>query len=220
MATDYTKLITSQHSDKPKFVAMVGLITGIVGDVSDSIQGMTNDFDLDQAVGPQLDAVGLWVGTNRQVLIPIANAWFSFDIDGLGWDEANWQGPYDPTEGITSLDDGTFRAVIKAKIAANYWDGTNESLQQIAADTFVAENIKILVTDDLNMTMDDLYLTGAGLTAVLQALFKRGIFPPKPVGVRVNGYFMNSNPSSPFFGLDTDTADVAGLDVGAWSVSL
>ena len=79
----------------------------------------------------QLDAIGLWVGITRQVQTPITGVYFSLDTAGLGFDQGNWQGPYDPSYGITSLDDTTFRAAIRIKIGINTWDGTLPSYQAI-----------------------------------------------------------------------------------------
>lgn len=219
MAIDYTTLITSQHADKTKFMTLVGVLTGAIGQITDQALALTAAFDLDLAIGVQLDAVGLWVGLSRQLLTPAPNVWFSFDTDGLAWDQANWQGPFDATEGVTSMDDDTYRAMLKAKIAANYWDGTNESLLLMAATALQSEGVSITVDDDLNMSVDNIYVIGTGLTALLQAMLKRGIFPPKPAGVQLNGYFASSFPGAPLFALDASSSFAGGLDIGAWSVS-
>ncbi|MGC7970039.1 DUF2612 domain-containing protein, partial [Salmonella enterica] len=67
------------------------------------------DFDLDQAIGVQLDAVGEWVGISRNITVPLAGVYFSFDIAGLGFDQGVWKGPFDPDTGLTTLDDDTYR---------------------------------------------------------------------------------------------------------------
>ncbi|WP_261412950.1 DUF2612 domain-containing protein [Serratia quinivorans] len=35
------------------------------------------------------------------------------------------------TGGFTELDDDTYRTIIRAKIAANHWDGTTETLSDV-----------------------------------------------------------------------------------------
>jgi hypothetical protein len=81
-------------------------------------------FDLDQAAGDQLDIIGLWVGVGRRVKTPPIGVYFSLDIVSVGFDQGVWQGPFDPSMGITLLDDDTYRLLIRAKIGANHWDGT------------------------------------------------------------------------------------------------
>ncbi|MGV8597866.1 DUF2612 domain-containing protein, partial [Pseudomonas aeruginosa] len=60
--TKYQKIITSYHKHKPKFYDHISLITQPLIDVQNATAKLIDDFDLDTAVGKQLDAVGLWVG--------------------------------------------------------------------------------------------------------------------------------------------------------------
>ena len=122
--TDYTDLVTSEHSDKPRFMATLSAVAQCFVDLQNGLIDIPDEFDLDNAVGVQLDAVGLWVGISRKVNTPLAGVYFSFDTAGLGFDQGVWQGPFDPTTGVTSLDDDTYRLLLRAKIGANHWDGT------------------------------------------------------------------------------------------------
>src|SRR5690348_17170401 len=105
--SDYTGLITSEHADKPKFMAMVAAVAQCAVDQMTLLQSMPTAFDLDAAVGVQLDAVGIWVGLNRNIAVPIDNVYFSWDTAGVGWDQGVWKQPGDPDNGITRMDDGT-----------------------------------------------------------------------------------------------------------------
>lgn len=136
-ASDYTALITTEHAGKPKFAAMAAAVAQCFADQINLLQSIPAAFDLDTAIGVQLDAVGLWAGIRRQVRTPL-NVYFSFDTAGLGFDQGNWQGPFDPSTGLTSLDDETFRTLIRAKIAANSWDGTVPSAASAYANLFGA----------------------------------------------------------------------------------
>lgn len=122
--SDYTGLVTSEHADKPKFIATLSALAQCFVDLQNLTLGIPDQFDLDRAVGVQLDAVGLWVGITRNVNAPLAGVYFSLDADGLGFDQGVWKGPFDPDSGVVSLDDDTFRLLIRAKIGANHWDGT------------------------------------------------------------------------------------------------
>ncbi|OON35644.1 hypothetical protein BTJ39_22205, partial [Izhakiella australiensis] len=92
----YTDLITNYHAGKPKFVAHVDLSTRALTDTSETLNALLAAFDIDTAVGTQLDILGEWIGRSRIVSQPISGIYFSFDTDGLGWDQGVWQGPYDP----------------------------------------------------------------------------------------------------------------------------
>lgn len=216
MAQDYSLLIASQHRDKPKFMAMVAATAGELGRLADSTASLGATFDIDLAVGAQLDDIGLWVGQSRSVTIPIPNAFFSWDTVGLGWDQGSWKGPYEATEGITQLDDDTYRAVLKAKIGANYWNGTVQLLNQIAQTAFASMGVNCYVLDNQDMSIT-IYILGTP-TAVLLELIKRGVTPPKPAGVRVAGYILGSVSGAPFFALDAVTGPLtAGLDFGSFT---
>lgn len=215
MATDYTKLITSQHRNKPRFAAMVNLLAGSFGAVADSMLGLVPAFDVDTAVGVQLDVIGLWVGISRRQTIPIPNVFFTWDDAGLGWNYASWKGPFEPSQGVTVLDDETYRAVLKAKIGSNYWNGSNQDLTEIGETALSEFDIQCFTIDNMDMSIT-IYILGAP-TAVLIEMIKRGVVPPKPAGVRVTGYILASTPGAPFFALSVSTTtEVAGLDFGSF----
>ncbi len=57
----YTELITNYHATKPKFLAHVILMTRPLIDVAAATRGLITAFDIDSAVGVQLDILGLWM---------------------------------------------------------------------------------------------------------------------------------------------------------------
>ncbi|EDW0328230.1 DUF2612 domain-containing protein, partial [Salmonella enterica subsp. enterica] len=80
--------------------------------------------------------------------------YFSWDTDGLGYDQGVWQGPYDPDSGYTSLSDETYRIVLKTKIAINNWDGRNDSLPPILDAALDGSGLKMQIVDNQDMTID------------------------------------------------------------------
>ena len=215
MATDYTQIITSQHRNKPRFSAMVSLLAGAFGQVSDSLLGLVEAFNIDTAIGNQLDIIGLWVGISRRQSVPIPNVFFTWDDEDLGWNFASWKGPFEPSEGVTVLDDATYRAVLKAKIGSNYWNGSNTDLVEIGGTALSEFDIQCFTIDNMDMSIT-IYILGAP-TAVIIEMIKRGVVPPKPAGVRVTGYILASSPGAPFFALSVSTTtEVAGLDFGSF----
>jgi len=49
--TDYTSLITSEHANKPNFVAVVNALANSVAAITAVAQSLSTDFDLDAATG-------------------------------------------------------------------------------------------------------------------------------------------------------------------------
>jgi hypothetical protein len=215
-ATDYTALITSEHSSKPRFSAMVAAVAQCFVDQQNLVNSISNSFDLDQAIGAQLDIIGLWVGISRQVKTPL-NVYFSFDTAGLGFDQGNWQGPFDPSTGLVSLDDGTYRTLLRAKIAANSWDGTVPAAASAYANLFAGSGSQIFIQDNQDMTMT-VGVSGAIPSALLRALFSGGYLPLKPEGVHAN-YVVPSVNNTALFGMDVSNQYIQGFDSGSWAVA-
>ncbi|MGH8786840.1 MAG: DUF2612 domain-containing protein [Cupriavidus necator] len=216
--TDYTGLITSEHNQRPKFMAVVAALAQPMVDLMTLLSGMPDRFDLDQAVGVQQDDVGRWVGISRRVATPLTGVYFSFDTPGVGFDQGSWKGPFDPDTGLTLLDDDTYRLVLRAKIGANHWDGTLESSAAILNAIFNGDTY-VFIQDNQDMSMT-IGVAGKVPSAVFLALLEGGYIPLKPEGVRVNFVIVTSVDGAPIFGFDVENQFVAGLDVGAWGTPL
>lgn len=186
--SQYTSLITSQHADKPNFMAMVAAVCGAAVDQQNFLLSMPDAFDLDNAVGPQLDTVGEWVGISRDVNVPITNVYFSWDVSGVGWDQGIWMGPGDPTTGVTQLDDGTYLQIIQAKIGANNWQGSLGTVIPLLNAIFGDSDTYCKITDNSNLTYT-LHVLGPQPSALFQALLTGGYIPLKPTGVDVTYSF-------------------------------
>lgn len=215
--TKYQKLITSYHKHKPKFYDHISLITQPLIDVQNATAKLIDDFDLDKAVGVQLDAVGLWVGIGRKIATPITGVYFSLDDEELGFDAGLWRGRFD-AGGFTELDDDTYRTIIRAKIAANHWDGTTETLSDVYQIIFPDGKTKIFAVDNFDMTMS-VYITGERITPVMKAVIELGYLDIKPSTVRIKNYTITTE-SGPLFGFDIDNEFISGFDTGAWGTLL
>ncbi|KVU22324.1 hypothetical protein WK65_18495 [Burkholderia ubonensis] len=215
---DYTALITSEHRDKPRFAATVAAVVQPLVDQMNLLASMPGKFDLDVAVGDQLDTVGLWVGVSRRIRTPLTGIYFSFDIAGLGFDQGIWKGPFDPDTGLTVLDDDTYRLVIRAKIGANHWDGTLDQSAAILNSIFGADT-HVFIEDHQDMSMT-IGISGKVPSAVFLALLAGGYIPLKPEGVRVNYTIVTTVDGAPLFGFDMNNQFVAGFDAGAWGRTL
>lgn len=129
--TPYLNLLTSEHNQKPNFVATVSAQLQPIADILQTLGGMTQAFDLDTAVFPQLDVDGQWIGASRVLGIPLVGVYFSWGTTGLGWGQGTWQGPFAPVDGLVVLGDDDYRNYLKATILANVWDGSIPELYTI-----------------------------------------------------------------------------------------
>lgn len=178
--TQYTDLVTSEHADKPNFLATLAAILQPLVDGINVVGSMPGKFDADVAVGQQLDFTGQWVGISRNLRLPIAGVYFSFDIVGLGFDEGVWFSSQDPAEGVISLDDGTYRQMIYAKIAANVWDGSLGDANQRLADIFGMGVVTIEDNFDMTQTIT---VTGSPISVLFEELVEQGYIQIRPAAV-------------------------------------
>ena len=81
---DYVALVTSEHR-RPRFLALVAACVEPYADAQEALAELPTAFDVDTAVGVQLDAVGLWVGVTRYLHTPLEDVYFSWDLEGVGW---------------------------------------------------------------------------------------------------------------------------------------
>jgi hypothetical protein len=152
----YLSLITSEYqTNSPKMLAFLRVLLQYVDDVSQCIATFNKAFDVDFAVGVQLDVVGSIVGAARRV-------------------------GFQPSGGVSPvLDDDTYRIFIKARIALNQWDGNIDSLQPIWQTLF--QGGTIIIVDGQDMTAE-IILTGA-FSSILQDLIENGYIVPQSQAV-------------------------------------
>lgn len=148
----YLNLVTSEYRNSPKFLAFLQVLLKKFDDISICLVSMDMAFDVDNAVGPQLDNVGAIVGANRTV-------------------------GFQPTGGASPvLNDTDYRLLIKATAGANSWDGTIDGLQSIWQTLFPGGTITI--GDNQNMTAT-IFLTGT-FSQMQQDLIVNGYIVPRP----------------------------------------
>lgn len=180
--TDYTNLITSEHSDKPNFLAVLAATLQPFVDGQNQMNLVPSLIDVDVAVGDQLDKIGQWAGLSRALRVPITGVFFAFDTPGLGFDQGVWASSLTPTETVIQLDDGTYRLMLKAKIAANTWDGSlgdaNAKLQAI----FGAAAVQLRDNMDMSETF---IISGTPPSVLFRQLVIQKYLDFKPAGVNV-----------------------------------
>lgn len=209
---EYTNLITSEHNTRPKFMAMVAATVQPKVDTQNVLDTFPDLFDVNIAVGDQLDILGLWVGVNRNISIPLVGVFFTWGTAGLGWGQGTWFSPFDNIAGLVQLPDDSYRILILATIASNQWDGTIPGAYQILSLLQELTGMQILIQDNQDMSMSIIVLA-TNISAVMSALLHNGFIAMRPAGVRIAGYFQAV---IPVFGWGENTSNIQGWGTGNW----
>lgn len=212
----YVNLLIIQYHNQPKAQATIQLMaetllaSGVMFDVQ-------NGYDVNTAVGVQLDVIGKYVGVDRNYEAPDLTGFYSTIIydqvasppTQLGMtnyanfvSEAGKVLQYtDLIGGNAKLSDDNFRILIKLAIITN---NSNFSHQSIDANLFEIFGDTLRASSLGNMVM--FYFTTSALSAIMLAAFQKGLLP-KPMGVRIGGIieqtedyfgFNSYNGGSPF----------------------
>lgn len=210
---DYLNLITSAWQKKPNYTAMISADVSVQVQVQNLLASMIPIFDLSTPpVGNQLDIIGQWVGISRNIPVPVEGVYFSWDTTSdQGWNFGTWQPSTLPVN-ITSLPDDAYLSLIRAKIAANQWDGTTNGAYIIWDSVF--PQFTILIQDNLNMSFA-LALIGGTVDSLTLALLTQGLLPLRPEGVQITEYFVAVD-TNPAFAWDIENDNLAGWGTGSW----
>ena len=133
----------------------------------------------------------------------------------MGWDFGVWQDASQPSD-ITTLPDDVYRTFIKAKIAANRWDGSLQNMYEVWDSVFT--DITIFIQDNQDMSYN-IGFVGRPVDALTLALIQQGYLPLKPEGVRVNVIYSPID-DNPLFAWDIESEVMKGWDEGAWAREL
>jgi Protein of unknown function (DUF2612) len=151
-------------------------------DLTNCLSFLSGQYDLDVAQGVQLDDLGQLIGQSRTV-------------------------GFQPTGSVSpTLDDDTYRILLKARVAINSWDGRLVSLYGIWKGLFPGGSL--VINDNQNMTAT--IIVSGTFTSIIVDLITNGYIVPRPEGVE----YTYATSDLPIFGTDLDNAFVAGVDLG------
>ena len=192
----YANLLIIQYNGKPNATALITLMVdelianGILLDVRDG-------YNLDTAVGTQLDVLGKYIGVNRNFQADDLTNMFSLETytesdptleDRWGFvTYANYasvleNGVVNYQSVLTQnfqLNDDDYRTLLKLKIIQNYSNGSHQQIDD-AMFEFFGNQVTVAQTGTMQMT----YTVPFQLSAVLNAAITLGILP-KPMGVQL-----------------------------------
>jgi len=204
----YTNLLIIQYNNKPNARATISLFietllaNGILIDIRDA-------YNVDTAVGIQLDVLGLYVGVNRFFTTnepkdyyaftdyvevdPDAEEKFGF-TDYANFDDYQYNGTmnYNSILSVENrLSDDDFRVIIKLKILQNNINHSHKSIDDGMFNYFGTD-----VRPDSPGDMHMYYFLSENMTAIILASITKSILP-RPIGV---GISLIENVSGKFFG--------------------
>jgi hypothetical protein len=202
--SDYTSLVTSEHQ-KPNFLATITALVGPFVDQQNFIADVPGRFDLDSAIGVQLDTVGAWAGISRYIPNAIPLAYFGFDVtangqvfgeEGQGAIGARFYDEGEPVASSSVLADPEYRFLIRAKIAKNNTKGTNDDF--LASLSFLfssgsSTTVPVILDDPGTMHIG--IAVGRPVTYLEKLLINEVDILPRPAGVQLDyrSWFQNGN---------------------------
>lgn len=179
----YRKLLTSEYRHSPKLTSWLLWLLNEGTTYTNFIQMFVKAFDLDVAVGDQLDTIGRLVGAKRLL-------------------------EFIPSGGESPLlDDETYRFLIKATIIKNTWKGKLEDLYS-AWRVLYPESKLFQIQDLQDMTFN--VIIAGDFSSLQKELISKGYIIPKPEGVRINLMTITDTSGYPLFSYDLDTLYYSG----------
>lgn len=199
----YADLLIVQYNNQPKAKGTIELISGEF--YSDAIFYQVQDaFDIDSAVGAQLDIIGKYAGIDRNFLGQVFpdDTYFQFtDYDTTLTGTEKGFSDYDNYNSLSGyflnyndivsitlkLNDDDFRTLIKLKILINTSDSSQKSIDDDLFLLFGNEIFASFGNMDVTYFVTSQYLQIASIAGQKGAL-------PKPMGVRLSAIIEADNP--------------------------
>lgn len=122
MDSYYSNLLILQYHDKPKAKATIEAVVSLLPD--DLIQEVTNGFDIETAVGKQLDILGEYIGVDRH---------------------------YTEDDEIKVLSDEDYRIILKLKAICNTSNLSHKSLDESLYE-FFSNTVRMDSAGNMEMT--------------------------------------------------------------------
>ena len=222
----YLAKIPPLHAGKPKFMAELAAVLQPFVDAQAFLQALPTYFDLDYAIGAQLDVCGQWIGRSRNIPVPLTDCFFTLGDPLRGLGKGVWINNDNPGVTYATLTDEPYRRMLRAKALANEWDGTVDDAQR-AFDAFLppAQGSTSFVDDygfamqggELGQRIMTVGVSGQIPSVVDLEILNQNLIGLKPATVEMR-FGVTSINGAPVFGLGADGNYVGGLGRGALAV--
>jgi len=206
----YVDLLLFQYNQRPKARATIDLL--VRNALCDLVPLYVQDaFDINTAVGPQLDILGEYIGFSRQVPIQIPQPYFQLDdyvfplIEPVGFIDYTDETINDDSvfylyifqnTSFSTLTDEQYRFMLRLKAVLNLNPHTLKSIND-AMDAFFGSTVAPFDQFDMSMS----YIL-QGLPPYLLTLAVDLDLLPRPMAVRISGVFLIENVNRLFFYAD------------------
>lgn len=182
----YLDLVTSEHSTKPKYMAWLSVLLTPLIDAIKLNEDVKKAFDLNTAIGAQLNIIGKWLEQPRQV-------------------------GFQPTDGSSSiLSDNYYRTVLKAKVVKNQWKGTISNFYSFWNVLFKGQPLQIYLVDNQDMEPVAI-IWSSSVDQMMQDLIANNYIVPKPAGLGLTVRRIDADTTFGFFG-----TEFTGFDTGTF----
>lgn len=182
----YLDLVTSEHSTKPKYMAWLSVLLTPLIDAIKLNEDVKKAFDLNTAIGAQLNIIGKWLEQPRQV-------------------------DFQPTDGSSSvLNDNYYRTVLKAKVVKNQWKGTISNFYSFWNVLFKGQPLQIYLVDNQDMEPVAI-IWSSSVDQMMQDLMANNYIVPKPAGLGLTVRRIDSDTIFGFLGTEFN-----GFDTGTF----
>ena len=192
----YANLLIIQYRNQPKAKATIqAIVKAFIAD--NIILNIRDAFNIDTAVGVQLDTLGKYIGVNRYYKIidyPLAFGFSSYledeptdqtgfaDVSDFLTKDGTFLSASESVSKNAILNDDDYRILLKLKITQNY---SNFSMKDINDSLYRFFEKQIYVIDNYDMTMTYYFDSAQSrLKVVIEAAIYKGVIP-KPMGVKL-----------------------------------
>ena len=157
----YINLLIKQYHNKSKAKGTIETLTeSECLSYNNIISKLNSSFNIETATGKQLDLIGKIIGRSRI-------------FEGIEFEE---------TDTPNSLDDETYRTLLKMQIINNFM---SKSIESITEATFNFLGDKVIFINNTNMTINYILIGNAESNLIKVVAFDKSILPA-PAGVEVN----------------------------------
>ena len=191
----YVNLLIIQYRTLPKASAHIAaLIKQLM--IYDLMIQVRDGYDLDTAVGVQLDILGKYLGNDRIITgvsftrdyfgMVIYGATAPFDHEpfieyGDTIPDVQYRRYQEDAESLFTLNDEEYRFFLKLKLIQNYSNASNQQID-LFLEQFFGDNV--IFTDRFNMTIS--YIFGENVERLVTIAVSEGLLPkPAAVGLSV-----------------------------------
>lgn len=202
--------VYAQYRNKLNFVKWCQITRSLAAELGSPIDAVRVMYNIDTAVGAQLDIIGRIVVVDRAFTGQIAlnpGLFALTDGDQFGDEEADFSSLF--VDQDQNMSDELYRLVIKAKILKNNSDATLESI--LFGVNFLLPDADFLrVTDNEDMSYSIEFY--GNITSLQRYALLNARLVPKPQGVRFGGFLEGINYVQ--FGDDNEFGDTNAEFVG------